>query len=75
MAQQTMNRTQADTSVSNAAYNRHQAMQVWGTVRPMNRVPVHPMYAARRMPTGRSLAHSALGILLVLSALVLMANV
>ncbi|WP_255484112.1 hypothetical protein [Granulicella sp. 5B5] len=41
----------------------------------MNRVPVHPMYAARRMPTGRSLAHSVLAVLLVLGVLVLLANI
>lgn len=76
MAQQTMIRTQANTTVSNAEYNRRQAMQVWDAPQlMMGRTPLHPMYMARRGESARSLAHHALGILLVLGALVLMANV
>ena len=38
------------------------------------RATLHPHYVSRRRNTGRELAHHALGTLLVLGALVLMAN-
>lgn len=38
------------------------------------RATLHPHYVSRRRNTGRDLAHHALGTLLVLGALVLMAN-
>lgn len=76
MAQQMMIQAPAKAAGRNAAYNRQQAMQVWGATRPVTgRAAVRREYIARRQQYGRSLARHALGTLLVLGALALMANV
>ena len=69
MAQAMMNTALTGTAAANAAYNRQQAMLVWGTGRQANRLvmnpmrvtvhpqAVHPQYVARRKNETQNLAH------------------
>jgi hypothetical protein len=64
-----------EAQMSAAAYNRRQAMQVWRPVQVSYHAPRHPRYPSRYRSDGRSLARHALAALVILGALVLIANV
>ncbi len=71
MTAQRMSQKQASV----AAYNRRQAMQVWRPLVHYSRMPMHPRYSSHRCATGRNLARHVLATLVIVGALVLVANI